>query len=123
MHVLCQFINCKSENYLNQSKYSTYAEDSDDSEERGRHGQIHHHVLHDNAQNRGHHQYKIKQVPRHREVMVPQTNNFHYRLCKKIALINIGLSPQVPKKLPRPKTVVKKALLTSSTKRTVCVWS
>ena len=61
---------------LDKSEDSADAEDPDDPEERGGDWEVLHQVLHQDPDDRGNHQHKIKQVPGGGEVVMSKADDF-----------------------------------------------
>ena len=61
---------------------SAYPEDPHHAQQRGRHGEVRHEVLHHDADDGGDHQHEVEQVPGRGEVVVPQTDDLDGGLCK-----------------------------------------
>ena len=65
-----------------ESQDSAYPEDPHDAQQRGRHGEVRHEVLHHDADDGGDHQHEVEQVPGRGEVVVPQSDDLDGGLCK-----------------------------------------
>ena len=61
---------------------SAYPEDPHHAQQRGRHGEVRHEVLHHDADDGGDHQHEVEQVPGRGEVVVPQSDDLDGGLCK-----------------------------------------
>lgn len=65
---------------LDEPQDSADSEHPHDSQERRGHREVYHDVLHQYTEYRCQYQQEVKQIPRHRKVMITQTYYFHDRL-------------------------------------------
>ena len=68
---------------LDQSENPADPEHPDHPEQGGGDGEVGHEVLHEDSDDGGDHQDKVKEVPGCSEIVVPQTNDLHRCLCNK----------------------------------------
>ena len=65
-----------------EAQDSAYPEDPHHAQQRGRHGEVRHEVLHHDADDGGDHQHEVEQVPGRGEVVVPQPDDLDGGLCR-----------------------------------------
>ena len=68
---------------LDQSEYPPDPEHPDHSEQGGGDGEVGHEVLHEDSDDGGDDEDKVKEVPGSSEVVVPQTDDLHRCLCNQ----------------------------------------
>ena len=68
-----------------EAQDSAYPEDPHHAQQRGRHGEVRHEVLHHDADDGGDHQHEVEQVPGRGEVVVPQPDDLDGGLCVGIS--------------------------------------
>jgi len=82
--------------HLDEPEDAADPEDPHHPEEGGRHGEVGHEVLHEDADDGSDHQDEVKEVPGGGEVVVTQTDDFHRSLCNARRLL---MSSSANKKL------------------------